>query len=417
MIKKSIALLFFTCSVATLVFGQSSVNYNKGGINTVTTAVPFLLITPDSRGGALGDCGVASSADANSMHWNPAKYVFADRDFGLSMSYTPWLRQLVPDISLSYLAGYKKLGKFAAVAGSLRYFTLGSIQFTDNSGNNIGTYKPSETALDGSYSQKLGKSFSMGIAMRYIYSNLTNSIPLPNGTVTHAGTSFAVDIAMYYKSKKFKMQDKKAEATGGLNISNIGTKISYTDGATEQSKDFIPIQMRLGGGLKIHLDDYNTITFLTDFTKLLVPTPPIYAINPATGLKIPDGNGGYIIAAGQDPYRPVPAGIIGSFSDAPGGAKEELKEINIGTGMEYWYDNLLAFRMGYFHEDKTKGNRQYLTFGLGIKYSVFGIDLSYLVPITQRNPLQNTLRFSLSFDFAAAKKGDTSSDTKAPTGN
>jgi hypothetical protein len=413
MIKKSIGLLFFSCTAA-LVYGQSSVSYNKGGINTVTTAVPFLLITPDSRAGAMGDCGVASSADANSMHWNPAKYVFADRDFGVSMSYTPWLRQLVPDISLSYLAGYKKINKFAAVAGSLRYFTLGSIQFTDNSGNNIGTYKPSELAVDGGYSQKLGKYFSMGIAMRYIYSNLTNSIPLPNGTVTHAGKSFAVDVAAYYKSKKFNLSDKKAEASAGLNISNVGTKISYTDGATAQSKDFIPIQMRLGGGLKIHLDDYNTITFLADFTKLLVPTPPIYAIDPKTGGKIPDGNGGYVIQAGQDPYRPVPAGIIGSFSDAPGGAKEELKEINIGSGMEYWYDNLIAFRMGGFHEDKTKGNRSYLTFGMGVKYSVFAIDLSYLVPITQRNPLQNTLRFSLSFDFAAAKKGDKASDDKAP---
>ena len=200
-----------------------------------------------------------------------------------------------------------------------------------------------------------------------------------------------------------------------MNISNIGKKISYTDGATEQSKDFIPIQLRLGGGLKIHLDDYNTVTFLTDFTKLLVPTPPIYKLD-SKGAKIPDGNGGYEILAGQDPYRSVTSGIVGSFSDAPGGGKEELKEINIGAGMEYWYDNLLAFRMGYFHEDKTKGNRQYLTFGLGVKYSVFAIDLSYLVPITQRNPLQNTLRFTLSFDFAAAKKGD-SGDDKAPKGN
>jgi hypothetical protein len=416
MSKKSIALVLINCCTTALLLGQSSINYSKGGVNTVTTAVPFLLITPDSRGGALGDCGVASSADANSMHWNPAKYVFADRDFGFSMSYTPWLRQLVPDISLSYLAGYKKISKLAAIAGSMRYFTLGSIQFTDNSGNNIGTYKPFEVAIDGGYSQKLGKYFSIGMAMRYIYSNLTNSIPLPNGTVTHAGKSFATDIAMYYKSKKFKMQEKKAEASGGLNISNVGTKISYTDGATAQSKDFIPIQMRLGAGLKIHLDDYNTVTFLTDFTKLLVPTPPIYAVD-SKGQRIPDPNGGYVIAQGQDPYRPVPAGIIGSFSDAPGGTKEELKEINEALGMEYWYDNLIAFRMGYFHEDKTKGNRQYLTFGLGVKYSVFTIDLSYLVPITQRNPLQNTLRFSLSFDFAAAKKGDNKDDGKAPKGD
>jgi len=412
--SKNIAVIFLSLCLTSQIFAQSTVNYNKGGINTVTTAVPFLLITPDSRGGGLGDCGVASSADANSMHWNPAKYVFADKDFGLSMSYTPWLRQLVPDISLSYLAGYKKIGKMAAVAGSLRYFTLGSIQFTDVNGNAIGTYKPNEVAIHGGYRQKLGPNFSAGMAMRYIYSNLTNNIPLPNGTTTHAGTSVAVDVAMYYLNKKVKLQDKKAEVSAGLNISNLGVKISYTDNATAQSKDFIPMQMRLGGGLKIHLDEYNTITFLTDFTKLLVPTPPIYAISPTTGLRIPNGNGGYVIAAGMDPYVSVTQGILQSFHDAPGGAKEELREINEAAGMEYWYDNLIAFRMGYFHEDKTKGNRQYLTFGLGIKYSVFGIDMAYLVPLTQRNPLQNTLRFSLSLDFAAVKKGGDSAPAVTP---
>ncbi len=411
--KKEILVSFFSFCTIAQVFSQSAVNYNKGGINTVTTAVPFLLITPDARAGALGDCGVASSPDANSMHWNPAKYVFADRDFGLAMSYTPWLRQLVPDISLSYLAGYKKIGKLACVAGSLRYFTLGSIQFTDINGNSIGTYKPSEIALDAGFSQKLGKTFSAGLAARYIYSNLTNSIPLPNGSSTHPGTSLAVDVAMYYLNKKVKLQDKKADVSAGLNISNVGAKISYTDNATAQSKDFIPIQMRLGAGLKIHLDEYNTVAFLADFTKLLVPTPPVYELD-NTGLKIPDGNGGFVIAAGQDPYRSVTSGIVGSFNDAPGGGKEELKEINKALGMEYWYDNLIAFRMGFFHEDKTKGNRQYLTFGLGVKYSVFAIDLAYLSPLTQRNPLQNTLRFSLSFDFAAAKKGDAGSDDKAP---
>jgi hypothetical protein len=413
--NRKITTVLLAGGVTAQIFSQSNVNYDKGGINTVTTAVPFLLITPDARGGALGDCGVASSPDANSMHWNPSKYAMSDKDFGLSMSYTPWLRQLVPDISLSYLAGYKKISKMAAVAGSLRYFTLGSIQFTDVNGNNIGTYKPNEVAVDGSYSQKLGPSFSAGMAMRYIYSNLTNSIPLPNGNSTHAGKSFAVDVAMYYLKQKIKMQDKKADVSAGLNISNVGTKISYTDNATAQSKDYIPIQARLGGGLKIHLDDYNTVTFLLDFTKLLVPTPPVYELD-SKGQKIPDGNGGYVIAAGKDPYRPVAQGIIQSFNDAPGGAKEELREVNEATGLEYWYDNLLAFRMGYFHEDKTKGNRQYLTFGIGVKYSVFAIDMSYLVPLTQRNPLQNTLRFSLSFDFAAAKKGDNSGNANPKTG-
>lgn len=414
--KREFAIGVTGVLLAGQLFAQSSINYNKGGINTVTTAVPFLLITPDSRGGALGDCGVASSPDANSMHWNPSKYAMADRDFGLSMSYTPWLRQLVPDISLSYLAGYTKIGKNAAAAGSLRYFTLGSIQFTDINGNSIGTYKPAEIAVDGGYSQKLGPNFAAGMAIRYIYSNLTNSIPLPNGTSTRPGTSVAVDVAMYYLNKKVKLESKKAEVGAGLNISNVGAKISYTDNATAQSKDFIPIQMRLGGSLKIHLDETNTVTFLTDLTKLLVPTPPIYKLD-ANGSKIPDGNGGFEIEAGRDPYRSVTSGILGSFSDAPGGFKEELREINESVGMEYWYDDLVAFRMGYFHEHKTKGNRQYLTFGLGVKYSVFGIDLSYLVPLSQRNPLQNTLRFSLSFDFASAKKGASTTGGAATGGS
>ncbi len=412
--KKGIVFTLLGLTAVSGVFAQSSnINYNKGGINTVTTAVPFLLITPDSRGGAMGDCGVAGSPDANSMHWNPAKYAMADRDFGLSMSYTPWLRQLVPDISLSYLAGYKRLNKLSTVAGSLRYFTLGSIQFTDINGGNIGTYKPAEIAVDAGYSQKLGPNFSAGLAMRYIYSNLTNSIPLPNGTSTHPGTSFAVDVAMYYLNKKIEIEGRKAEVSGGLNISNVGAKISYTDNATAQSKDFIPIQMRLGGGLKMHLDETNTVTFLVDLTKLLVPTPPVYAIDPATGQKIQDADGNFVIESGKDPYRSITSGMLGSFNDAPGGAKEELKEINEGVGMEYWYDNLVSFRMGYFREDKTKGNRQYLTFGLGIKYSVFAIDMAYLVPLTQRNPLQNTLRFTLGFDFAKAKKdGDSSANEK-----
>lgn len=385
-------------------FSQQNVNYNKGGLNTITTAVPFLLITPESRGGGMGETGAASSPDASSMYWNPAKYAFAQKDFGITMAYTPWLRQLVPDMSLSYLAGYKKINKNAAIASSLRYFTLGSVQFTDNSGNSIGTYKPSELAFDAGYSQKLGQTFSVGMAARYIYSNLTNGIPIPgSSTTTRAGQSLAVDIAAYYRSKKVDLGEKKGEFGAGLNISNIGQKISYTDNAEASAKSFIPTQMRLGGSMKLYLDEYNTITFLTDITKLLVPTPPIWQLD-ASGNRIPDGNGSYLIAAGKDPYRSVTSGIVGSFSDAPGGAKEELREFVESVGMEYWYDNLLAFRMGYYHEDKTKGGRQYLTFGLGLKYSVFGIDLSYLAPLTQRNPLQNTLRFTLTFDFDAYKK-------------
>ena len=393
---------FGFCALVFQSYSQG-VNYNKGGISTVTTAVPFLLITPDARAGGMGDVGVASSPDANSMYWNPSKLAFADKDFGLSMSYTPWLRALVPDISLTSLSGYKKIKKRAAIGGSLRYFTLGSVQFTDNSGNAIGTYKPNEFALDLGYSQKLSQRFSVGMAFRYINSNLTNSIPLPgSSTTTHPGRSVAVDIACYYHSKKLDVGEKKGEVSFGANISNIGSKIYYTDNADASSKSFLPTQMRIGGGFKIHLDEYNTITFLADVTKLMVPSPPIWQLD-AQGNRIPDGNGSYLIAQGKDPYRSITSGMLGSFNDSPNGAIGELQEIRASGGLEYWYNSLLAFRTGYYYENKYQGNRQYVTFGLGVKYSVFSIDMSYLTPLTQRNPLQNTLRFSLLFDFAAFK--------------
>ncbi|HEX7413354.1 MAG TPA: type IX secretion system outer membrane channel protein PorV [Bacteroidia bacterium] len=413
--SKKIIVSFGFCALVFQSYSQG-VNYNKGGVSTVTTAVPFLLITPDARAGGMGDAGVASTPDANSMFWNPSKYAFAEKDFGLSMSYTPWLRQLVPDMSLSCLAGYKKISKMAAIGGSLRYFTLGSVQFTDNSGNAIGTFKPNEFAIDLGYSQKLSQHFSVGMAARYINSNLTNSIPLPgSSTTTHPGRSVAVDISAYYHSKKFSVGEKKGEFAAGLNISNIGQKISYTDNADESSKSFIPTQMRLGGSFKIHLDEYNTITFLADATKLMVPTPPIWELDPKTGLRIPDGNGGYLIASGKNPYRSVTSGIFGSFTDAPGGATQELQEIKASGGMEYWYDNLLAFRAGYYYENKYQGNRQYMTFGFGVKYSVFTIDMSYLAPVTQRNPLQNTLRFSLIFDFDAFKSQNNAAPAATTT--
>ncbi|HTA62141.1 MAG TPA: type IX secretion system outer membrane channel protein PorV, partial [Bacteroidia bacterium] len=314
------------CALVLQSYSQG-VNYNKGGLSTITTAVPFLLITPDARAGGMGDVGVASSPDANSMYWNPSKYAFADKDFGLSMSYTPWLRALVPDISLTSVAGYKKLNKMAAIGGSLRYFTLGSVQFTDNTGNAIGTYKPNEFALDAGYSQKLSQRFSVGIAFRYINSNLTNSIPLPGGsTTTHPGRAFAVDMSCYYHSKKLDVGEKTGEASFGANLSNIGTKISYTDNADQSSKSFLPTQLRIGGGFKIHLDEYNTITFLGDVTKLMVPSPPVWQLN-AQGNRIPDGNGSYLIVAGKDPYRPIVPGMLGSFTDSPNGAIGELQEI------------------------------------------------------------------------------------------
>lgn len=374
----------------------SSTSQLSGGINTITTAVPLLLITPDSRAGGMADAGVASSPDANSIHWNASKLAFSDKKLSVGVSYTPWLRQLVNDINLAYLSGFYKLDKNSAVGGSLRYFSLGSITFTDVVGTTIGNFRPNEFAIDGAYARKLSDRFSGGMAMRFIYSNLTNGLTLTGGTQTHAGISFAVDVNGYYKSKKIDVGGKNSYLSFGFNISNIGAKISYTSSG---EKDFIPTNLKLGGAWQIELDDYNTFTILADINKLLVPTPPEYATGTTT------------IVKGRDPNVSVAQGIIQSFYDAPGGAKEELKEINPSIGLEYWYDKQFAVRTGFFYEDRTKGNRQYLTLGAGVKYNVFGLDFAYLIPIRQNNPLQNTLRFTLLFDFDAFKS-QGSTETK-----
>lgn len=375
---------------------------NKNGdtaslqLNTITTAVPFLLIAPDSRAGGLGDAGVASSPDANSMHHNPSKFAFMDKKLGLSVSYVPWLRALVNDINLAYLSVYYKTSKEGAVAGTLRYFSLGDIQFTDINGQNIGQFRPNEFALDLAYAQRLSKRFSASMTGRYIYSNLTGGLNV-QGSNTKAGQSFAVDLSGYYRNNELEIDGKKSTFTFGFNISNIGAKMSYSD---RNKRDFIPINLKLGPGLIMNLDQYNQIAFLFEINKLLVPTPPIYQTD-AGGNPIRDADGNLIISKGKDPNRGVAEGMIGSFSDAPNGFNEEMREYNLSGGIEYWYDKQFAVRVGYFNEDRTKGNRKFFTAGLGLKYNVFGLDFAYLIPIQQRNPLSNTLRFTLLFDFDA----------------
>ena len=370
-----------------------------GQINTITTAVPFLLIAPDARAGAMGDVGVASTPDANSMHWNPAKYAFVEKEMGFSLSYSPWLRALVNDINLAYLTGYTKLNDQQAIAASLLYFSLGDITFTDNVGNTLGNYRPNEFAVDATYSRKLSETFSGAVALRYIYSNLTQG-QFVGGSATHAGQSIATDVAMYYQSK-FRLQyGQNAQLGIGLNISNIGAKISYTE-TTE--RDFIPTNMRLGSSFTIDLDQYNRFSILADVNKLLVPTPPIYALDSAGNNVDINQDGKPDILKGKDPNVSVVSGMFQSFSDAPGGFREELREFTYGIGVEYWYDKQFAIRGGYFHEHPTKGNRQFFTLGAGLKYNVFGLDFAYLIPVEQRNPLENTLRFTLLFDFEALK--------------
>jgi len=367
---------------------------SEAGSRVITTAVPFLSIGPDARHGGMGDAGVASTPDANSMHWNPAQYAFIGNDMGFSMSYSPWLRKLVNDINLAYLTFYIRLNRMSTFAATMRYFSLGYIMFTDEVGNSLGEYKPNEFAIDGTYSRKFSNNFSGAVAGRFIYSNLTSG-QYVQGTETTAGLSIAADVAIYY----FKAVDMGAidgDITWGLNISNIGNKISYSK--TSIQKDFIPTNFRLGIGLNLHLDDYNDLGFIFDVNKLLVPTPPVYAVD-SLGAPITDAAGNYVIEKGMDPNVSVVGGMIQSWYDAPYGFNEELREFSLAFGMEYWYDKLFALRGGFFYEDKTKGNRKYFTLGAGLRYNVFGLDLSYLIPIEQQNPLENTLRFTLTFNF------------------
>lgn len=396
LIAKSIVSFFMLTVLLNSVTAQDQTNL-LGQLNTITTSVPFLMISPEARAGGMGDAGVGSSPDANSIHWNAAKLAFIDKNAGISISYTPWLRQLVNDINLAYVSWFKKIKNDQTIGGSLRYFSLGNIDFTDAVGQSLGSFNPNEWALDFAYSRKLSENFSGGIALRYIYSNLTGGLPV-EGNTSKAGTSIAADVTMYYQSD-MEVGKKDAVFGAGLAITNIGSKISYTETG---DKDFIPINLRIGPSLKLKLNDYNELSFLIDFNKLLVPTQPIYSDS------VDKQSGENLIIFGKNPDVSVATGMFQSFSDAPDGFSEEIKEINIAGGMEYWYDKQFAFRAGYFFESEDKGNRKYFTLGAGLKYSVFGLDFAYLIPTEQRNPLENTLRFTLSFDFASAK------DTDAP---
>ncbi len=364
--------------------------------NTITTAVPFLRISPDSRSGGMGDCGVSTTPDGNSIHWNAAKLAFLETGQGLSLSYTPWLSRLVPDINLGYLSYYHTLGRRQALGASLRYFSLGNINFTDEQGNPIGQFNPNEFAIDIAYALQLSRKLSAGVALRYIYSNLTGG-QLVQGFQSRPGQSVAADIGLYYRSEQFNAGDMKAEWTWGIAITNLGAKISYTESG---EADFIPTNLAVGTGMLFEVDKYNMFSVHLEFNKLLVPTPPEYARD-STGRFIRDANGNLVIENGEDPDVPPVQGIFQSFSDAPEGFQEELNEINISAAVEYWYNNQFAVRGGYFYEAQQKGGRQYFTLGAGIRYHVFGLDFAYLIPATNtiRSPLENTLRFTLLFSL------------------
>jgi Type IX secretion system protein PorV len=362
--------------------------------NAVTSAVPFLRITPDSRGGAMGDAGIATSADANSMHYNPSKIAFADKKVSISATFTPWMRAIgLNDVYLAYLSGYSKLDERQAIGFSLRYFSMGQIDFTDEFGAPQGTGRPNEFELAAGYSRKLSDKLSAGVAAKFIYSNLATGQQVEGSEIT-PGIAGAADMSLTYRTP-MNAGERKGDFTFGLAISNLGNKVTYTK---SNVRDYLPMNLGLGLAYTLHLDDFNRLTITGDFNKLLVPTPcddPDPANCDGLDGTTPDD------VADYRQYAPVRA-VFSSFSDAPGGFQEELKEITTGIGLEYWYDDQFAVRGGYFGEHYSKGNRKYFTVGMGVKYQVFGLNLSYIIPTTnRRNPLDNTLRFSLIFDFEA----------------
>lgn len=377
-----LSVIFFL-SFAELAKAQSTT-----GATVVSSAVPFLSIAPDSRGGAMGDAGAATLPDINSQFWNPAKYAFIESKSGVALSYTPWLAGLVDDMNLAYLVGYHQLDKLQTISGSLRYFDLGSMQFYNSAGIDAGKSNPNEFSVDMGYALKLSDNWSGSVALRYIMSDIysgSNSVSGSGSTSSlKAGHSFAADVAFYY-NKTFIKSRKESNIAYGVNISNIGAKISYDGG---ERKDFIPTNLRIGGAYTSEIDKYNKYSVTLDFNKLLVPSPQYEVV---------DGKPVFA-GLGNDDIDPI-TGIFKSFGDASGGFSEELKEITISVGAEYWYNKQFALRTGYFHEAAEKGDRKFLTFGAGLKMNVFSLDFSYIFTLARTSPLENTLRFTLGFDL------------------
>jgi hypothetical protein len=389
--------LFF---MATNLSGQKGINSGElagAELNTIQTSLPFLTIAPDSRSGAMGDAGVASTPDVNSLHWNVGKYAFIDSKGGFAISYTPWLRNLIPDINLAYLTGFYRFDEQQVVSASLRYFSLGNIVFTDLTGTVTGQYNPNEFAVDAGYSRLFTEHLSGGIAFRFIRSDLTSGQHTADGQETKPGISFAADLGFYYQ-RDIDVGPSDGQWAAGASLTNLGTPVSYT---VDADKTPIPTNLRLGGRFTYNIDDYNTIAMHADLNKLLVPTPPVYETDSATNEQV--------VIRGKEAPGSVVTGMFQSFYDAPGVERsdgtystisEEFHEIAYSLGIEYWYRNQFAIRTGYFHEHSSKGNRKYFTVGVGLKLNVFSLDFSYLVPTNgQNSPLANTLRFTLGFDF------------------
>ncbi len=381
--KKTLYLM--GVSLLSIAVLPSNAQDKKEIFNPETYAVTSLAIAPDARGGSMGDLGAATDADCNSQYWNPSKYAFNVARAGVSASYTPWLRQLVNDINLAYVSGFYRFGEYNAVSASLRYFSLGEVMID---GDDAMTINPYELAVDLAYSRMLSERFSMGVALRFIYSDITYDY----SSESKAGKAFAADISMY-RLGYFMMGSRECSFSWGLNISNIGSKISY---GGDDNSEFIPTTLRLGCAMTIPFNAYNKITFAADAYKWLIPTYPVQGTDESTE--------DYEDRVQRDYYDISPiAGIFKSFADAPGGFKEEMQEIRYCVGMEYSYDDKFMVRCGYHHENENKGNRKYVTAGAGFHMSVFTIDASYLFAVSQSNPLDQTMRFTLTFDLDGMK--------------
>jgi Type IX secretion system protein PorV len=400
---------FFKSFIGFALLGASSLSVNaqtgyegRGPeYTTITTAVPFMRITPDARSGAMGDVGIAISPDANAQYWNVSKLAMSDKEAGISLTYTPWLKDLVPDIFLAYIAGYVKFGekdnKNQAVSFSMRYFNLGDISYTDNNAQSLGQGKPREFSFDLGYSRKLSENLSIGLSGKFVHSNIINGAGNGVGVNYKPGNSFGVDIGAFY-TKELKANSESGQSSSinaGLAITNLGSKINYSSGR----KDFIPTNLGLGVAYNYNIDEFNKLTIAIDLNKLLVPSPH---------WKYDDSTEKYTFVDIQEINdKSLISGVFGSFNDATGGGSEELKEVMLGIGAEYSYQNQFFVRAGYFNESKMKGDRRFLSLGIGVKYSLFGLNVAYIVPSgssANRNPLSNTLRFSLLFDFEDLNK-------------
>ncbi len=371
---KKLFFLIITVIFANSIYGQ---DYDE---QIITTAVPFLTITPDARAGAMGDIGAATTPDLTSIFYNSAKYSFINKKSGLQISYSPWLHKIASDMSINYLSGYYKINKTQAFAASLKYFAIGQIQFTNEQGQNTIAYKPNEFALTGAYALRLTDNFSGSIALRFILSSLTGGVS-SGASVSHAGIAVAGDLAFFYR-KPFDLKNNDAQFNWGINFSNIGTKIDYGS----EMRAFIPTNLKTGVGFRYYFDEFNSLELGLDINKLMVPTPPIYDEN-------------LNVIRGTPPDASVTEGIFLSFADAPSGMKEEFHEIMWGTGLEYAYNQLFFIRGGLFYENPAKGGRRFFSTGIGFKYNVLNLDFSYLIPIYSHSPLEATMRFTLSFYF------------------